>query len=94
MAVTFSDLMACAALYCYGFQVSDMLTHVEVQLASSCLLAVKAGAVSAGVCKSLLCCAMLCCACRIVYLPGLEEEDLSLDDIIRDGHMMLMPKLR
>jgi hypothetical protein len=35
---------------------------------------------------------MLCCAVyRIVYLPGLEEEDLNLDDIIRDGHMMLMP---
>lgn len=28
-------------------------------------------------------------ACRILYLPGLEEEDLDLDDIIRDGHMML-----
>ena len=26
---------------------------------------------------------------RIVYLPGLEEEDLDMDDIIRDGHMML-----
>lgn len=29
---------------------------------------------------------------KIVYLPGLEEEDLNLDDIIRDGHMMLMPR--
>jgi hypothetical protein len=36
--------------------------------------------------------AVLCGACRIVYLPGLEEEDLNLDDIIRDGHMMLMPR--
>eukprot|EP00775_Hariotina_reticulata_P004224 gene4224-4473_t len=26
---------------------------------------------------------------KIVYLPGLEEEDLDMDDIIRDGHMML-----
>jgi hypothetical protein len=26
-----------------------------------------------------------------VYLPGLEEEDLNLNDIIRDGHMMLVP---
>uniref|UniRef100_A0A383WNT0 Alfin N-terminal domain-containing protein n=1 Tax=Tetradesmus obliquus TaxID=3088 RepID=A0A383WNT0_TETOB len=26
---------------------------------------------------------------KILYLPGLEEEDLDLDDIIRDGHMML-----
>jgi hypothetical protein len=26
---------------------------------------------------------------RIVYLPGLEEEDLNVDDIICDGHMAL-----
>jgi len=40
-----------------------------------------------------LCCAVLCCAFnRIVYLPGLEEEDLNVDDIIRDGHMMLVPR--
>lgn len=29
---------------------------------------------------------------KIVYLPGLEEEDLNVDDIIRDGHMMLVPR--
>eukprot|EP00879_Flechtneria_rotunda_P021551 GHRR01022714.1.p1 GENE.GHRR01022714.1~~GHRR01022714.1.p1 ORF type:complete len:163 (+),score=44.22 GHRR01022714.1:424-912(+) len=29
---------------------------------------------------------------KIVYLPGLEEEDLEMDDIIRDGHMMLLPQ--
>jgi hypothetical protein len=39
---------------------------------------------------AVLCRAVLCC--RIVYLPGLEEEDLLLEDIIRDGHMMLMPR--
>lgn len=42
---------------------------------------------------AVLWCAVVCC-CRIVYLPGLEEEDLNLDDIIRDGHMMLMPPRR
>lgn len=43
-----------------------------------------------------LCCGVLwyVVCCRIVYLPGLEEEDLNLDDIIRDGHMMLMPPRR
>jgi hypothetical protein len=29
---------------------------------------------------------------RIVYLPGLEQEDLDLDEIIRDGHMMLQTR--
>jgi hypothetical protein len=46
-------------------------------------------------CCIVSCCAVACCAvlcCRIVYLPGLEEEDLLLEDIIRDGHMMLMPR--
>lgn len=35
------------------------------------------------------CLSPLLLTCRIVYLPGLEEEDLDMDDIIRDGHMML-----
>lgn len=30
-----------------------------------------------------------CASCRIVYLPGLEEEDVNVDEIIRDGQIML-----